>query len=135
MVIKLGWCSTGEGKQLLSTLHVYFALIPEIRGARYVLSENILWLEIHGFVDSSKKAYGAVLYLRYFSTTGKNTVNLLSSNSRVALLKAISVPSLELCAALLLAKLLKRVIEYLKLNINLIKCYTDSTILLAWIRT
>ena len=135
-LLKLNWDEALPEKEsnfwqsFTSTLH----LIREVKVDRYVLSENILRLEMHGFADASEKAYGAALYLRCFSTTGQITVNLLSSKSRVSPLKAISIPRLELCAALLLAKLSKKVSESLKLNIDLIKCYTDSTIVLAWIR-
>lgn len=136
-LLKLNWDDTLPERErnfwqsFTSTLH----LIREIKVDRYVLCEDSLRLEIHGFADASEKAYGAVLYLRCLSATGPITVNLLSSKSRVAPLKAVSIPRLELCAALLLAKLSKKVIESLKLNIDIIKFYTDSTIVLAWIRT
>ena len=78
---------------------------------------------MHSFADASEKAYGTVLYLRSFSTIGQITANLLSSKLCITLLKTISIPHLELCTALLLAKLSKKVTESLKLNIELVKCY------------
>jgi hypothetical protein len=61
-------------------------------------------LEIHGFCDASKDAYGAVIYIRSLDATGVYHNNLLCSKSRVAHLKATTIWQLELCAALLLAK-------------------------------
>jgi hypothetical protein len=61
-------------------------------------------VEIHGFCDASKDAYGAVIYIRSLDATGVYHNNLLCSKLRVALLKATTIPQLELCAALLLAK-------------------------------
>ncbi|GBN78541.1 hypothetical protein AVEN_151640-1 [Araneus ventricosus] len=90
-------------------------------------------LEVHGFADASERAYGAVVYLK--SSAGeRNCVHLLCSKSRVAPLKSISVPTLELCSALLLALLVKRVLRAIKLQINDVYLWSDSTIVLARIQ-
>lgn len=58
-------------------------------------------LEIHGFSDTSQRAYGACIYIRSVSNNGKCGCHLLCSKSRIAPLKVISIP--RLCGALLLA--------------------------------
>ncbi|GBN37485.1 hypothetical protein AVEN_26090-1 [Araneus ventricosus] len=99
-----------EWERFLNSLHSINRLcIP-----RHVLCEFPEKLEVHGFADASERAYGAVVYLKS-SACERNCVRLLCSKSRVAPLKSISVPKLELCAALLLAQLVKRAI---KLEIN-----------------
>lgn len=52
----------------------------------------------------------------------------------VAPLKALTVPHLELIAALLLARLVDKVKTSLKLCINKTTYWTDSNIVLSWIR-
>lgn len=53
------------------------------------------------------KAYAASFYLRVISSDGRIINTLLTAKSKVAPLKTISVPRLKLCAALLLAQLIR----------------------------
>ncbi|GBO00123.1 hypothetical protein AVEN_85239-1, partial [Araneus ventricosus] len=118
-----------EWKRFLNSLHS----INQLCIPRHVLCEFPEKLEVHGFADASERAYGAVVYLK--SSAGeRNCVRFLCSKSRVAPLKSISVPKLELCAAVLLAQLVKRVLCAIKLEINDIYLWSDSTIVLAWIQ-
>ncbi|GFT16534.1 integrase catalytic domain-containing protein [Trichonephila clavipes] len=56
---------------------------------RYCLQDKSIRTELHGFSDSSKKAYGAALYLRCINTSGEISVRLLCSKSKVAPLKTL----------------------------------------------
>ncbi|GBO02627.1 hypothetical protein AVEN_37970-1 [Araneus ventricosus] len=110
-----------------------FSIMLCFRKHKNALCEFPEKLEVHGFADASEKAYGAVVYLK--SSAGeRNCVHLLCRKSRVAPLKSFSVPKLELCAAVLLAQLVKRVLCAIKLEINDIYLWSDSTIVLAWIQ-
>ncbi|XP_050535012.1 uncharacterized protein LOC126902032 [Daktulosphaira vitifoliae] len=95
-----------------------------------VLTNNI---KIHGFSEASEKAYGGCIYLRCTDIDGKHRVRLICGKSKVAPLKVISIPRLELCAALLLARLSYNVMEQLKFNIIKKYFWTNSNIALAWI--
>ncbi|GFX66505.1 uncharacterized protein TNCV_1291861 [Trichonephila clavipes] len=101
---------------------------------RYCLQDKSIRTEFHGFSDSSEKAHGAALYLRCINTSGEISVRLLCSKSKVAPLKSITIPRLELCGAVLLSKLLKRTLYAFKVNISQIYLWTDSSIVLAWIK-
>ncbi|GFS68828.1 integrase catalytic domain-containing protein [Trichonephila clavipes] len=60
-------------------------------------------------------------------------MRLLCSKSRISPIKWISIPRLELCAAGLLSKLVKKVIASLKLEFDGVYLWTDSTIALGWL--
>ncbi|XP_075167727.1 uncharacterized protein LOC142239857 [Haematobia irritans] len=66
-------------------------------------------MELHGFSDDCLRAYGAVVYARACDTDGNIAVVLVASVSRVAPLKSVSLPRLELQGAVLLAGLMKSV--------------------------
>ncbi|GFV96763.1 integrase catalytic domain-containing protein [Trichonephila clavipes] len=85
------------------------------------------------FADASEAAYGAVIYLQCFLHNGVAKVSILASKSRVAPIRVISIPRLELCACVLLAQLVKKIRSTLRLNISDIVLHTDSTIALAWL--
>ncbi|KAI5632979.1 pao retrotransposon peptidase domain-containing protein [Phthorimaea operculella] len=95
-------------------------------------------IELVGFADaSSTTAYGCCIYLRLIHE-GKASLYLLCSKSRVnPLKKPLTVPRLELNAALLLAKLMVKVHEAIstKTNVHFVRLFCDSKIVLAWIRT
>lgn len=90
-------------------------------------------LEIHGFSDASERAYAAVVYIRAV-VAGHPRVSLVMAKTRVAPLKRVSLPRLELCAATLLSKLAEHVRITLDLGTSPMFLWTDSTVVLSWIR-
>ncbi|XP_029157246.1 uncharacterized protein LOC114929752 [Nylanderia fulva] len=92
-------------------------------------------LEIHGFSDASESGYGACIYLRATLPDGSHSVRLLCSKNRVAPLKTLLIPRLELCGALLLAQLVNKISNCLSCKIDSIYLWTDSTIVLAWLQS
>lgn len=89
--------------------------------------------ELHGFADASSHAYVAAVYLKFISPCQQVTVTLLIGKSRVAPLKTLSIPRLELSAAVLLANLVSFVRASLGFEVLPCYCWTDSTITLAWV--
>lgn len=96
-------------------------------------------VELIGFSDASKLAYGCCVYLRATDKKGNTRMHLLCSKSRITPLqdKGITIPRLELNAALLLSILIAKVRDTLKLkhDIDNIFLFTDSKIVLAWLRS
>ncbi|KRZ75252.1 hypothetical protein T10_4672 [Trichinella papuae] len=95
---------------------------------------NIVQLELHGFSDASEKAYGGAVYMTMIDAEGKGTIKLIVAKSKVAPLKSVTLPRLELVAALTTAKLTSYVKRVIDLEINKIYCWSDSQIILCWIR-
>ena len=84
-------------------------------------------VELHGFGDASPKAYDAVLYVRVTQQNGDVDTHLVMSKTRVAPAKVVSLPRLELLAAVINSRLLKFVAESLSASkeIERVVCWTD----------
>ena len=96
--------------------------------------ENIESLSIHHFCDASTIAYGICSYSRVVSKNGEIHCSLLIGKSRVAPLKQITVPRMELVAATVAAKnssLIKRELHNVKIDEEYF--WTDSKVVLGYI--
>ena len=86
------------------------------------------------FSDASTRAFGCCVYLKV-TVEGHSKMSLVASRVRVAPLKRVTLPRLELLGALLAARLLAFVRTTLELPTEIpYTCFTDSTIALAWIK-
>lgn len=112
-------------------IHLHNINIP-----RYYFTDIPTETMLVGFCDASQKAYGACLYIRGSYPNKQATCNLVMSKTKVAPIKTQSLPRLELCGALLLAKLVKRLLDAYnnKFKIDNTFLYTDSLIVLHWIK-
>ena len=90
-------------------------------------------VELHGFSDASEKAYAAVVYVRSTYHDHPPFISLITSKTRVAPLKPLSIPRLELCGAGLLASLIPTVCGILQVPLTQVYAWTDSTIVLSWL--
>lgn len=90
-------------------------------------------MQVHGFCDASQQAYGACVYIRAMLDDNSYRSTLLCSKSRIAPVKGISLPRLELSAALLLARLMERIRAAIDLTNIPTFLWSDSTITLNWI--
>lgn len=110
-------------------------IINEISIERQVLIPDYTDMQIHGFCDASNTGYGACLYVRSSNRHNEVRCRLFCAKSRVAPLKTVTIPRLELCGALLLAKLYREIYQASGLSPSKTILWSDSTIALHWIKT
>ncbi|XP_054272911.1 uncharacterized protein LOC128993174 [Macrosteles quadrilineatus] len=103
---------------------------------RLVVPNKPLSYQLVGFSDASAQGYCATLYLRVVSEDQIST-HLLVAKTKLAPIKTVSIPRLELCGAHLLARLHSSVSKMFSLN-TAIKFedpvfFTDASIVLSWL--
>ena len=81
-------------------------LLQEVKIPRWLkgMSERVVSCSLHTFCDASKTAYAAAVFAR-FEYSSCVQVQLIQAKSRVAPVKAITIPRLELLAATIGARL------------------------------
>ena len=90
--------------------------------------------KLFGFSDASERGYGCSIYLNISSHEFSKNY-LLRTKSKVAPLKRVTIPRLELCASLLLCKLMRSIsVDSLPVVISNIYYFTDSKVVLAWLK-
>jgi hypothetical protein len=106
--------------------------LSRIHIPRYVHTSEDGDYHIHVFCNASERAYGAALCIR---TDGKDRVRvqLVSSKNRLAPVK-VTLPRLELLAALTGARLLRYYCRETGFHSQAATVWTDSMVILGWIR-
>ena len=107
------------------------------RASCFIRSTNFESIEVQGFADSSTVAFASVVYLRVIYEGEIDTMLVISKN-KIAPIKRLSVPRLELLAALITSRsvhCVKEALETLnKVNINKVYFWSDSFTTLFWIK-
>ena len=96
--------------------------------------QKITHCSLHHFTDASESGYGVVTYIRTVNEEGKIYCNLVMAKSRVAPLKFVSIPRLELTAAAIGTKIAKQLKDELDIKIHEERFWTDSKVVLAYIK-
>ncbi|XP_055714965.1 uncharacterized protein LOC129809178 [Phlebotomus papatasi] len=133
---KIGWDSEIPSEHLQKWKYFVQQLqsVQDIEIPRWIMQKSMLsQVELHGFCDSSTKAYGAAIYFIGRDELGKGTSVLIVAKSRVAPIETQTIPRLELCGAVLVAELMLKIKDIFLPD----KMYfwTDSTIVLGWINS
>lgn len=135
----LSWDETPPSEVLTSWAKYKSELtgLVTIKIPRCLIPNKFFSCQLHGFSDSSEKGYSAVVYLRFQVQLNQFVVSLVCAKSKVSPLKRISLPRLELCGAVLLSNLISFVIEIysVKLQINQVFAWSDSSVALSWIKS
>ncbi|XP_063902582.1 uncharacterized protein LOC135122314 [Zophobas morio] len=137
--LKLAW-DDAPPNDILRAWNIFardLSVLNDFSLPRRLLCDNFLSCEIHGFADSSEKGYAAVVYLVFRFASLEPRTQFVCAKSKVAPLKKITIPRLELSAAVLLTRLLNLVCRVYKDKIpfNRLCAWTDSQIVLAWIKS
>ncbi|UYV75782.1 hypothetical protein LAZ67_13001334 [Cordylochernes scorpioides] len=88
---------------------------------------------LHVFCDASAIAYATVIFMR-IENASVIVVRFVEARNRLATIKRITIPRLELLACLIRARLLVHVLENLEESPEKIQCWTDSSPALYWIQ-
>ena len=89
---------------------------------------------VHHFADASRIAYGTVSYIRLTNYEGKLHCAFLFGKSRLADVKPMTIPRLELCAAVVAVQVDQMLRKELELNLEESVFWTDSMSVLQYIR-
>ena len=110
---------------LLSNKHIPRCYFPKESVVKSV--------QLHGFSDASEEAYAGVIYLRMVDSLQRVYTSLVASKTKVAPIKRLTIPRLELCGARLLAQLLHHIQGVFQLPVDSIYAWTDSMVVLGWL--
>ncbi|XP_055527264.1 uncharacterized protein LOC129719873 [Wyeomyia smithii] len=91
-------------------------------------------LQLHIFADASEVAYAAAAYFRITNPDGIVECTLVAAKTKVAPLKPLSIPRLELRAAVLGVRLMQFVEQSHSVKIQQRFLWSDSTTVLSWLR-
>ncbi|XP_043478502.1 uncharacterized protein LOC122508900 [Leptopilina heterotoma] len=97
-------------------------------------NKNLKRCELHVFCDAGKRAYAAVAYWRLELQEGIYT-NIIASKSRVAPVKPLSIPRLELQAALLGSRLAQTIEKEHNFKIDERIMWSDSRTVILWVKS
>ena len=86
------------------------------------------------FCNASRLAFGTCAYARWELQDGKFNARFIAAKSRVAPLKELTMPRLELQAAVLASRLGKSILEESRLKFERVRYLSDSRVALAWIQ-
>ena len=138
-VNKKGWDEQLEGdslKQWNNLRHEITALEHvQIPRCYYSPGKKPFICQLHGFCDTSEKAYATVIYLRTVYTDSSVELCLVGSRMRVAPIRGQTIPRLELLGAVILARLMDSIHTALRAQLADLRLFnwTDSYTVLCWI--
>lgn len=108
--------------------------LTELKIPRWLVVRTKCRAELHHFADASEIAYFAASYLKIYDANGSVTCKLLMGKSRLAPIKTMTIPRLELSAAVVAVKLHQYIINELDHKIDKSYFWSDSVSTLMYIR-
>ncbi|XP_008185445.1 uncharacterized protein LOC103310093 [Acyrthosiphon pisum] len=138
-LLKLGWDTRLPKELQNNSFYGELSALEALRIPRRLMYSHE-HIELHRFSHVSQEAYGTCVYVKTTDDHGQVTVLLYMPKSRVAPTKQTTIARLELRGAVLLMEIIVDVVDELKrmdiqVNQSSVMLRTDSTIVLAWMRT
>lgn len=135
---KCGWDENAPESYIKNWLKIRSELsyISGLKIERFINFDPNDAMELHGFCDAAEIGYAAGIYVK---NVNKQTVHLLIAKARVSPIKErknsanVTIPRLELSAALLLAQLTDKTLKALAIDFKRICLWSDSRIVLDWL--
>ena len=88
-------------------------------------------VQLHEFCDTSKVTYSGVVYLRAVDKKRAIHTALVMAKTKVVPVKRLSIPRLELCGGVILAKLLNHFASILEIHSGNSFAWTNSRVVLG----
>ena len=116
--------------------HSGLPVLGQLKIPRCYFDFSVNEVELHMFGDSSLDVFCFVAFLRaQKNACYKCQLAFVFGKARVAPIKMLSIPKLELQAALLASRLKDDIEKYLTLSISKVFMWTDSTTFLQWLNS
>ncbi|XP_058817676.1 uncharacterized protein LOC131680985 [Topomyia yanbarensis] len=135
-----GWDDEINGK-LAEKWQTWIEALPNVHQVKIPRCYRIITsakpannVELHIFCDASENGMAAVAYFR-FEEEGKVECAMIGSKTRVAPLKFLSIPRLELQAAVIGARLADCIAKSHRIKIMRRVFWTDSRDVICWLRS
>ncbi|XP_053686784.1 uncharacterized protein LOC128736332 [Sabethes cyaneus] len=136
--LKVDWDETPPGELIQSWL-VFVQNLSDLHSLqvprRVIGIQHASRIYLHGYSDASERAMGACVYIRAIDKCGNTSSHLLCAKSKTAPIGngRTTLPRLELCAAVILARLIANVTKANPIPFHEVRAFSDSTVALAWI--
>ena len=136
--LKLGW-DDEIPREFLERWQAWLEELPKLeqltvnRCFKSTDLHEIKTTQLHHFADASQYGYGAVTYLKVEDKNGNSKCSFVMGKSRLAPIKPLTIPRMELSAAVVATKLEKITRQELTLPIDESFFWTDSTCVLRYV--
>ena len=135
----LGWDDPLEGSKVIKwhDCQQIFNTIDTVCLPRWYpqsVLNNSSEIELHIFSDASERGYGAVAYFRFVGHSSPSQCSLVLAKSRVAPLKVVTIPRLELTAAVIAVELANTIKREIELPLLETTFWTDSSVVRYYIK-
>ncbi|XP_076238658.1 uncharacterized protein LOC143181885 [Calliopsis andreniformis] len=134
-ILRLAWDTQLSEPQVQEWHRVSQAMcgVETIKIPRWIKTTATGASELHGFCDASQTAMAAVVYLQTVQSNNEINVAILCSKTKVAPLKRMTIPRLELTTAIMLTRLVAPVQNLFNWRHSSCHLWTDSSIVLTWL--